>query len=742
MIGEKQKRLRLVSALLVIGLVFSACSETLPTSGSPSATAHQDKASETPSPSPSATTPPKDTHTPTSEPSPLPTQTATPTATPVPPNLSLTPLPVEVSPITTANLDQVEPLAIWGNGAPNKILLSGDNSLLAVATGLGTFLYDSFDFRFLALLRSEQPVSVVAFSPNNAWIAVIEGPTQLKIYSQPQFEPIEDIQLSKYPKIEEFQHTLFFSPDSEFLTLIIETNEEITVTRWKVATWESDAQFSIQAGLESFVNPSIGVLGVITNENLILHSLVLPGDSRTLPLHPNRNEVMESLQISNPSPIIPAASGDFLLLNQGARVAYWDILDNKIDYELEDYPLEETDPCKAIPDTCRNQAGDFSFSCHPDLASSTHPIHLLTITPDDLRMLISLNSKRTELRSTFNGELIWLADEGYAKALFALNDQFVLGLRADGVLEKRDLLDGELLLSLQQHPSRFFDMAFSADGSLLAAGFNDSWIRVFNTQTGEMLGVLEGSATRLQFSPDGDLLTAGLVDGTLRVFELDRGRFFDLESGHLSAVTGITFSPDGLRLTATSLDCTISHWDLKNRYRTNLLAPLRESPIQILDFIKSSDNPVLYAAGEMEILAVDGESVTRVFSPGHDDSISNIALSQDNQYLAAGGTSLWLFKLDETGWTSLPIQTPPALKAEGFHVAFLSEAGVLLAVNQETLAFYDLQENQTPVLIHQVQLPPSFGLPVAINPSPQGDLIAIASENGLLYIYGIDGPMD
>jgi WD40 repeat protein len=742
MIMKKQKPPCFLMTLLLLALVLSACQKAFPTIDPPTPTPNQIRASETPRPSPSVTNVHEDTLTPTIEPSPEYTQTPKPTATPDPPNLSLTPLPEELSPITKFNLDQIAQLAIWGNGAINEILLSGDNSLLAVTTDLGTLLYDSFDFRFLTLLRSEKPVSAIAFSPNNEWIAMIEGSSQLTIYNQPQFEPITGQQLSAHPNLEQTNHILFFSPDSDHLTLLIENEEKITVARWEVATWESVAHFSVQAGLVYFVNQSIGVLGVVTEENLILHSLVLPGDSRILPLRPNLGEVRKAIQTSNASSIIPAPSGDFLLLNQGNSVAYWDILDNQIVYKLKEYLQQELAPCDAIPDTCKNEEGGFSFSCASDLAPPPDPIQYLAITSDDQRMLISLSSNKTELRSTHSGELIWEADTGYTKVLFALNDQFVLGLRADGVLEKRNLLDGELLLTLQQHPSQFFDMDFSPDGSLLAAGFNDGWVRIYNTQTGEMLGVLEGSAHSLRFAPDGDLLAAGLVDGTLRVFQLERGRFFDLGSGHLGSVTGMAFSPDGLRLLTTSLDCTISHWDVKNRYRTKMLNPLSESPIRLLDAKQSSNLPILYTTSAGVILAIEDDLVTRVFSLNTDGAFSNLALSQDEQYLAAGGTSLWLFKQGQTGWDNLPVQAPPALQPEGVQVAFLADAGLLLAVNQQTLSFYDIKESEMPIHIHQRQGFPSFKPPLDIKLSPQGDLIVIATSNGLVYIYGISTSPD
>jgi len=293
---------------------------------------------------------------------------------------------------------------------------------------------------------------------------------------------------------------------------------------------------------------------------------MLPGDFRTLPLAKNDLENLIDRLSTSPQPMIQAKEGDFLLLNLGETVASWDIVNGEIDYQLEPYPQEAEDPCESIAETCRNKEGNFSFSCAEDSTESQRPIRLLAITPDDQRMLISLNSGRTELRSTYSGELIWEIDIGYTKALFSLEYRFLLGLRPNGVIEKRDLLDGELLRVFKQHPKELFALDFSPDGNLLAAGYGDGWIRIYNTQTGEMLGILEGNAQSLQFAPDGETLAAGLVDGALRIFQLNLSQYFNLSLGHQGSVTGLAYLQDGMQLISTGLDCAISRWNISDRY--------------------------------------------------------------------------------------------------------------------------------------------------------------------------------
>ena len=415
-------------------------------------------------------------------------------------------------------------------------------------------------------------------------------------------------------------------------------------------------------------------------------------------------------------------------------MAYWDILENEIDFHLEEYPQQEIDPCEQIPDTCRNAIGGYSFQCPEETAKL--PVQLLSLTPDDLRMLLSLDSNLTELRSTLSGEKIWEINIGYTKALFSLNDQFILGLRSDGTLEKRDLQNGDLLLTLKQHPTRLFDLTFSPDSSLLAAGFSDDWIRVYSTLTGEMLGILEGSANSLKFSPNGDQLAAGLTDGQVRIFELARGRSFDLGSGHLGPVTGLDFSPDGTRLTTASEDCSVNRWHITDRYRTGFIIPGLENPFQILDLEKSTKTDLLFASSESSVWQIENETSRPLFSTIQGDDITDIALTSDGQLLAIGGDTVWVLKTDPSNTMTIKEQVTTSSESP-FHAAFLPETRLLILVNAQKISFYFLEEDQPSALMDQFAVPPSLIDPVDLALSPSGDLIAIGSVNGLIHIFGI-----
>ena len=64
-------------------------------------------------------------------------------------------------------------------------------------------------------------------------------------------------------------------------------------------------------------------------------------------------------------------------------------------------------------------------------------------------------------------------------------------------------------------------MALNLDGTVLAVGYLDSTIKLWNLETGEQLTVLTGHSDRvvsLAFSADGTLLASGGTDGTVRLW--------------------------------------------------------------------------------------------------------------------------------------------------------------------------------------------------------------------------------
>jgi WD40 repeat protein len=71
------------------------------------------------------------------------------------------------------------------------------------------------------------------------------------------------------------------------------------------------------------------------------------------------------------------------------------------------------------------------------------------------------------------------------------------------------------------------------------------------------------SVTSVAFSPDGSLLAAGSLDNTVQLWDVASGEPVGRPLiGHTGGVNAVAFSPDGRLLASASDDTTIRIWDI------------------------------------------------------------------------------------------------------------------------------------------------------------------------------------
>ncbi|MET8090775.1 AAA family ATPase [Micromonospora sp. NPDC005220] len=108
-------------------------------------------------------------------------------------------------------------------------------------------------------------------------------------------------------------------------------------------------------------------------------------------------------------------------------------------------------------------------------------------------------------------------------------------------------------------------LAWSPDGSRLAAGCKDNSVRVWDVRTSSSAGVLRGHADwvgTLAWSPSGRYLASGSDDRTVRVWDIEHPGESTVHSGHQNYVDGLSWAPDERRLATCSADWTVRVWDL------------------------------------------------------------------------------------------------------------------------------------------------------------------------------------
>ncbi len=425
----------------------------------------------------------------------------------------------------------------------------------------------------------------------------------------------------------------------------------------------------------------------------------------------------------------------FLLISNGASITYWKLHSENFNYLLDDYPKHITDPCTQAPNSCLNRSGGFSWDCGPN--PNIPPIELLALTPDNVMVLISRNDEKTEFRRASDSLQLWDLDVSFTDIAYSPGGEFFFGLRPNGMIEKRSTLDGSLIDFIDQHPNRLAAIAFSPDGGVLAAGFNDGWIRVYSTGNGQMLGVLTGDARSLDFSPDGASLAAGLSDGTIRIFQLEAGSHTDLTPRHQDAVTSLSFSRDGTQLFSGSTDCTASLWQVSDRYRIRSLTPDAADPFRIYDVAQSFDSHWLFIAGDHAgIYAFYDADQENILLP-EAISLTDLALSSDDASLALSGLKNWFLPNPTTYPPLNPIILSPEMTQKTYALGFSPDNTLLAAITDSDLLFWAVESQS---LLADIPLPEEFltdSVPIGLAFSPYGDMIVVGTENGLIHVFGI-----
>lgn len=122
------------------------------------------------------------------------------------------------------------------------------------------------------------------------------------------------------------------------------------------------------------------------------------------------------------------------------------------------------------------------------------------------------------------------------------------------------------------HADSVRSVAFSRDGKTLASGSFDKTAKLWNVDSGELLGTLRGHGNahpaggnlrpginRVAFTPDGTILATAGLDGTVKLWDVATKKELRTLRGHSNRVLSVAIAPDGKTLASASEDHSIMY---------------------------------------------------------------------------------------------------------------------------------------------------------------------------------------
>ena len=494
-----------------------------------------------------------------------------------------------------------------GMGRVEELKFSPDGQLLAVATSVGIWLYDTETYAPHNLIAADQGgITAIAFSADSRRLACGSGHYTLSVWNVRSGRLLKTFGLEKSnPEVvwEPMQVvSVAFSPDGRRLMSF--ARHEGTLRVWDVRTGDLLKTFRERIGEAAAFSPDGQILAL--GEGDWRFGLINLWDAET----GAHRDILGSGQ-----PVSMVFSPDSQTL---AAVAGYD------DKEL------------------------YVWDVHTEkrlhkLAGHTGSLYALAFSANDrivaggwkgdtaLRMW---DARTGDLLKTFKGHT------GLVRALaFSPNGDTLASASSDSTLRLWNPETGQEKKVLMEHIDWGSDAAFSPDGEWVASVSGDDKIHLWDRNTGRLLRTLTGhtgAVTAVDVSSDGRFLVsiAHFPDNTLRFWNPETGELLKTISDH-KGISGFSFSPDSQTLASVGRDATVQLWDVETG---ELQKTLQGNDREFRTVAFSADGQLLATGGwlsKIHLWNVETGHLLNTFPEEY--GVETLAFSPRGRFLASGG---------------------------------------------------------------------------------------------------------
>ncbi len=212
----------------------------------------------------------------------------------------------------------------------------------------------------------------------------------------------------------------------------------------------------------------------------------------------------------------------------------------------------------------------------PKLVFSNELANIGAFSPDGAILATGMFNGEIVFRNSANGTEIrrFAAHENIStfetiKFLrFTPGGKLIVSCGTDNYVKVWNTETAELIRVLHRFENHSSALAISPDGRrVFAAGF-DRTAKLFDLQTGEILADLGEQRKALlsaEYSPDGKTFVTGGADGVIKIWNAADGKLLDTLTGNAGFIRTLAFAPDGKRLASASGEGVIRLWDTETK---------------------------------------------------------------------------------------------------------------------------------------------------------------------------------
>jgi WD40 repeat protein len=188
----------------------------------------------------------------------------------------------------------------------------------------------------------------------------------------------------------------------------------------------------------------------------------------------------------------------------------------------------------------------------------------------------------------------------------------------DGAIRLWDSNTGEIVCTLEGHAFKTNNVAWSPDNKRLASSADDGLVKIWDVSSKSCLATLAGhrdGINTIAWHPRGHVLASASLDQTIRLWDTESHKHLRTLSGHNDIVITVTWSQDGKLFASTSGDATIRLWNPQTGSQLRVLEGHR-APVSCISF--SSDGKLLASKG------IDPDSTVRIWRVGSWDVVASL----------------------------------------------------------------------------------------------------------------------